>query len=145
MSSVKVNESMTRFPEVAFPGTTVENAKAAMDKWGIRHLPVVDANNKVIGIVSERDLLPQNSQMLLRDLMTTNIYQVHEEQYLANVVAEMADKKYGCAVVVNGKDEIVGIFTTIDALNLLSRMLGKHSQSKIKMLHLAWNSPDYMI
>ncbi len=144
MSRVKVNETMTHFPEVAFPGTTVEKAKAAMDKWGIRHLPIVDGN-KVVGIVSERDILPHDDKKLLRDLMNTDVYQVHQDRYLAHVVAEMADKKYGCAIVINGKDEIVGIFTTIDALNLLSRMLGKHEHSKIKMLHLAWNSPDYMI
>ncbi|OQW49177.1 MAG: hypothetical protein A4S09_03680 [Proteobacteria bacterium SG_bin7] len=144
MSSVKVNETMTRFPEVAFPGTTVEKAKAAMEKWGIRHLPVVD-KNKVIGIVSERDLIAQNNAKPLRDLMSTNVYQVHQDQYLVRVIAEMAEKKYGCAIVVDESNEIVGIFTTIDALNLLCRLLGKHDHSKIKMLHLAWNSPDYMI
>ncbi len=145
-SRMKVNESMTRFPEVAFPGTTVANAKAAMDKWKIRHLPIVDGN-KLVGIVSERDLLPHlnNGSQILRDFMVTDIYKVNQEQYLHKVVLEMAEKKYGCAVVVDGKDEIVGIFTSVDALFLLSRLLSGKDYANLRLHQINWSNADYMI
>ncbi len=146
MSSIKVSDTMTRFPEFAFPGTTVASAKAAMEKWGIRHLPILD-NNKLVGIVTERDLEPHlhERNRLLRDIMVTNIYKVHEEQYLHKVVLEMAEGKYGCAVVTNDKEDIVGIFTTIDALMLLHSLLKKTDYSTIQLHQLSWSSPNYMI
>ncbi len=137
---------MTKFPEVAFPGTTVANAKAAMEKWGIRHLPIVE-NDKLVGIVSERDLIPhlKDDKKLIRDLMITNIYKVHEEQYLQKVVLEMAENKYGCALCVNGKDEIVGVFTTTDALFWLSRILAGKDFANLRLQQLNWASANYMI
>ncbi len=42
---------------------------------------------------------------------------------LADVAAEMADHKYGCAVVMNGP-HLAGIFTTVDALRALMALAG---------------------
>lgn len=144
MSSLKVNETMTRFPEVAFPGTTVTNAIAAMEKWGIRHLPVVD-NKKVVGIVSQRDLVAQPGDQLLREIMVTTIYKVSPNAYLHDVVYEMAQKKYGCAVIINDNEEIVGIFTTVDALYLLNRLLASDRSPKTRMCQINFQNPEYML
>ncbi len=146
MSRLRISDLMKRFPEVGFPGTTVANAKAAMEKWGIRHLPIVD-NEKLVGIVSERDLLPHlnNGSQMLRDLMVTSIYKVHEDQYLHRVVFEMAENKYGCTVIVNPKEEIVGIFTAVDALYLLSKLLTKADYSSLRLHQVDWSNADYMI
>ena len=41
---------------------------------------------------------------------------------LRTVTAEMAEHKYGCAIIVE-KDEVVGVFTTVDACRALSTLL----------------------
>lgn len=144
MSSIRVNQQMTKFPEVAFPGTTIKSALAAMEKWNIRHLPVV-ADKKLVGIVSHRDLMNNaHENKIVRDVMITSIYTVTPEHPLQEVVLEMAQQKYGSAVVVNASDEIVGIFTTTDALYLLNKLLTGDRNQRFKMAQVSFCTPEYM-
>lgn len=56
-SSVSVKEVMTKDPVTISPDTALTDAAQIMfEKW-FRHLPVVDADGKVAGIISLRDLL----------------------------------------------------------------------------------------
>lgn len=50
-----VEESMTRYPVTVTPGMSVLNARRMLQRYGIRHLPVVDGN-ELVGMVSDRDL-----------------------------------------------------------------------------------------
>ena len=94
----------------------------------IRHLPVLHGA-RIVGIVSDRDL---NLIETLRDVdpkvvtvedaMTPNPYIVQPDASLDEVVATMAEKKYGCAVVVQ-HDKVVGIFTTVDACRAFAELL----------------------
>ncbi len=52
----RVDEWMTRHPEVVAPDDTTDHAAALMIHGGFRHLPVVEANS-LVGIVSIRDLM----------------------------------------------------------------------------------------
>jgi acetoin utilization protein AcuB len=44
------------------------------------------------------------------------------------VAREMADRRYGCAVVIEG-GKVVGVFTTTDALRALSELLDRRRGS----------------
>jgi acetoin utilization protein AcuB len=50
--------------------------------------------------------------------MSTEVYTVPPEKALGEVAARMVERKYGCAVVVRD-GEVIGIFTTTDALRVL--------------------------
>ena len=52
----RVDEWMTRHPEVVGPDDSTDHAAALMIHGGFRHLPVVEGN-RVVGIVSIRDLV----------------------------------------------------------------------------------------
>lgn len=52
----RVDEWMTRHPEVVSPDDSTDHAAALMIHGGFRHLPVVEGN-RVVGIVSIRDLM----------------------------------------------------------------------------------------
>ena len=52
----RVDEWMTRHPEVVSPDDSTDHAAALMIHGGFRHLPVVEGN-RVVGIVSIRDLV----------------------------------------------------------------------------------------
>jgi acetoin utilization protein AcuB len=54
--------------------------------------------------------------------MSPNPYLVSSSTPLADVIAVMHERKLGTAVVVD-EDELVGVFSVIDALALLHRML----------------------
>jgi acetoin utilization protein AcuB len=98
---------------------TLAHAAAVMQKHGVRHLPVLHGG-KLAGIVSDRDLrlleaMPDVNAALITvsDAMTASVYAVAPETSIHEVVREMAEHKYGSAVVME-HDKIVGIFTTVD-------------------------------
>ena len=62
------------------------------------------------------------SEVKVEDALSQEVYVISPDSSLADVVDEMAAKKYGSAIVEqNGK--VVGIFTVIDALQALSDLL----------------------
>jgi acetoin utilization protein AcuB len=96
-----------------------------MRAFNLRHLPVL-CGRRVVGILSQRDALfvetlrdTEPAKVPVRDAMSTDVYVVTPDAPLEEVAAEMANRKYGCAVVAEGP-RIVGIFTTVDALNALA-------------------------
>jgi acetoin utilization protein AcuB len=127
--AVRVIENfMTRSPHSIGKDQTLAVAHGLMRTYRIRHLPVLQAG-KLIGIVSQRDLYflesiagvnPETD--IVEDAMSSDTYRVKPTEPLARVVRKMAEKKMGSAVVVED-DEVVGVFTTTDALGALSRLL----------------------
>ena len=55
--SAPVKEWMTPHPDTIEPSDTTDHAASLMIHGGFRHLPVVEADGKVVGIVSIRDLV----------------------------------------------------------------------------------------
>ena len=56
--------------------------------------------------------------------MSQDVYCVTPRDRLDQVVSEMAERKYGCAVVIEDA-KVVGVFTTTDALKLLATKLAR--------------------
>jgi acetoin utilization protein AcuB len=84
---------------------------------------------KLVGIVSERDLYlietlrdVNPEDVRVEEAMTVRTYCVSPETSLEEVAGQMAEHKYGCALVLEG-DAVVGMFTTVDALRVLVHLL----------------------
>ncbi len=93
-----------------------------------RHLPVLE-HGELVGILSQRDLyfLETLGKADLEtdeidDAMTQECYAVGPDTPLERVAAEMADHRYGCAVVME-RERVIGIFTMTDALRVLAGQL----------------------
>ncbi len=56
-ADVKVDDVMTNEIMIALEDESYEECLAKMKKAGVRHLPVVDKNNNLIGMISLRDLM----------------------------------------------------------------------------------------
>ena len=103
-------------------------AHRLMKEHDLRHLPVLESG-KLVGLISERDLYYLESvagvdieRELVEEAMTQDVYCASPDTKLREVVLEMASRKYGCAVAVEG-NKPVGIFTTTDAMQLLAAYL----------------------
>ncbi len=127
---ISVEEYSTPSPIILREDDLVEKALNLMKTEKIRHFPVVNSENEISGLVSERDLLAFNqrqeyySRFKIKDAMiSTNPYIVDETATLEEVAMEMSRNRYGSAIVTNSKREIVGIFTTTDALNALIEII----------------------
>ena len=123
-----IQKYMTTSPHSIGLEQTLARAHAVMREHGIRHLPVLHGQ-KLMGLVTERDLrlvesLPDvdPTKVSVEEAMSTVVYSVGPDQPLDEVVAMMAEHKYGSAVVMqNGK--VVGIFTTVDVCRALAELL----------------------
>jgi acetoin utilization protein AcuB len=123
---------MTRSPHCIGKDQKLATASSLMRDARLRHLPVLEAG-RLVGMLSQRDIYFVETiqgvdpvEVSVEDAMTQDAYQVQPTARLHTVVAAMAKKKIGSAVVVeDGK--VVGVFTTTDALTVLSELLAHAS------------------
>lgn len=123
-----IQKYMTTAPHTVRPDLTLAAADKIMHEQGVRHLPVLNGG-QLVGLLSQRDIRLIESfkdvdaaNVQVVEAMSQDIYEVPPTAYLDEVVATMAEHKYGSAVVTqNGK--VVGIFTTVDALQALADLL----------------------
>lgn len=123
-----IQHYMTTSPHSIGVDQTLAHAHKVMREHKIRHLPVL-VGGKLVGMVTERDLHLVETlrdvdpkSVKVEDAMAATVYSVSPDAPLDEVVSEMAQNKYGSAVVLqNGK--VVGIFTTVDVCRTLAELL----------------------
>ncbi|MBZ0121734.1 MAG: CBS domain-containing protein, partial [Sandaracinaceae bacterium] len=123
-----IRKYMTTTPETVSPGTTIGEAAAVMREHHIRHLPVVDGQGLVQGMLSDRDVALLEGlegldakSMIVAVAMSKKPYTAAPDALLTEVCAGMAEHKYGsCVIVDHGK--VVGIFTAVDACRVLAEV-----------------------
>jgi len=122
--SHRIYSHMTPSPHTIGRDQPLSKARDAMQRFGIRHLPVLDGG-VLVGVLTDRDLRLLESvagvdprTTLVEEAMTPEPYVVTADALLRDVAREMTEHKYGCAVVIE-RGSVVGIFTTIDALRAL--------------------------
>src|SRR5512136_3293044 len=91
-SSLHVNKIMSTPLITVSADKTVGDAATMMVKNKVRRLPVIDAKNKVIGMVTVRDLLAVSNELneLLADLIEINREEI-VEQGMCNRCSQMSD------------------------------------------------------
>ena len=124
----EIKHFMTRSPHAIGHDQSLKLAHERMHHFGIQQLPVLDAG-VLVGVLSERDIAligaispHQVETTLVEDAMSTEPYAIEPDTDAEVVTAHMAEHKHGCAVVME-HHKVVGVFTTIDALSLLTVML----------------------
>lgn len=124
----QIHKFMTAFPHSIGRDIPLDTALSLMREYRIRHLPVQDGG-RLIGILTDRDIklaasFADEHGVRVEDVMTPDPYTASPDAPLDRVVSEMAEHKYGCAVVRQDNGKVVGIFTAVDALRVLSETLG---------------------
>lgn len=120
-----VRDWMTRRPVTVPEECPIQRAIGQMRAAEIRHLVVVDGN-RVTGIVSNRDLRrlledptrPPRLADPIRRIMTEDPVAVAPETPVTEAARLLLERKIGALPVREG-DEVIGIFTTSDALEAL--------------------------
>jgi len=140
MPTLLVGDHMTKSPHTVGRSLTLAAAHDLMRSFHIRHLPVLE-EGRLVGIVSQsdlhlietlRDVAPE--LVLVEEAMTDEPFVAAPDAPLAHVVREMAERKHGSVVVVEGH-AVVGVFTTTDALRVLLQLLGEEPAPLARPTH----------
>ena len=124
--ALTVGDLMSRDVHTANETDTLEEAHKFMRMAGVRHLPVLDEDRELVGILSDRDLLlgwSQGPSTKVSDLMSRYTKFVHPETSARDAAAMMLNAKIGCLPVLDGKKNLVGIVTETDFLLVAHRAL----------------------
>ena len=97
-------------------GSTVKNALGMMSEFHIGGIPVVDDDNKLVGIVTNRDLRFQtNLNELIDHVMTSeNLIVTHQQTDLDNASRILMEHKIEKLPVVDEENHLIGLITYKD-------------------------------
>lgn len=104
---MRVRDWMSTDPVTVTPSSQVADARRLMHENGIRHLPVVDHHDRLVGIVSDRDVRI-DEQALTRALARLTTVSV-------GVLAEAAGDERSVDMVMSASPSVVGVDETVDA------------------------------
>ena len=97
-------------------GKTVQDALRMMAEYHIGGIPVVDGENHLVGIVTNRDLrFERHMDRLVVDVMTKeNLVTTHQQTDLANAAQILQENKIEKLPVVDGDNHLIGLITYKD-------------------------------
>jgi CBS domain-containing membrane protein len=135
MPTTTVKEIMSSIVETLSVGDTLAAARRQLERGRIRHLPVVDGDERVIGLVTHRKILEawvshghpdtERPRDVAKDvpiemLMEKDVLTVAPEMPAAEAAALLETHKFGCLPVVS-KGRLVGIVTEADFVHFARR------------------------
>jgi diacylglycerol O-acyltransferase len=133
-----VAQLMTRDVVTVWAHDRLDRPWEVMQVRRIRHLPVLDDKNRLIGLVTHRDLLAASQSSLsftneaervlgwahVADVMETHLSTASPEEPAAEAGRRMVRHKIGCLLVVDEGGRLVGIVTEEDFLRWATEHMG---------------------
>ena len=122
-----IQKFMTPMPHSIGADIPIKIAYEMMKEHRIRHLPVQKAG-ALVGVLTDRDIKLASSfqgpgVLKVDDVMTPDPYVVSPETPVDQVALRMSENRYGCAIVVQDNQKVVGIFTATDGMRVLGEVL----------------------
>lgn len=128
-------DAMTAYPWTIRPDASLVDAVAIMVDRHVRHLPVVDATSRVVGMLSERDVRTAvgdparyararndvSAQDRVDDVMSRPAIAVPFDTPIGELARRFADDRIGALPVTDRFGALIGIVSYVDALRVLAR------------------------
>ena len=134
-----VSRSMTQKVITTDPEASVFDAYEKMSRNRIRHLPVIDADDRLIGIVTDRDIrsaLPYSKlkdparaaktvkDLKVKDIMTTEPKTIGPHHTIQDALVLIQELRVGALPVVDKEGKLKGILSVRDLLRAFINVLG---------------------
>ncbi|AKO94421.1 acetoin utilization AcuB family protein [Priestia filamentosa] len=146
-----VEEIMSRNLITLLPTDKIKQAVVLMNKYHVRHIPVVDKEYTLLGIVSDRDIKDAAPSIFAQDhefeefekpvhkIMTKNVIVAYPLDFVEEISFTFYENKISCLPIIR-KGKLVGLVTKTDILNTLVQLTGAHqpgSQIEVKVPNVA--------
>lgn len=153
-----VKERMSHPVITVHPEMPIQEAHRLMKKERVRRFPVVDKRGRLVGIVSEIDILHASpsdatslsiwevnyllSKIIVKNVMTQNVITISTDTPIEEAARIMADNKIGGLPVVRD-GEVVGIITETDLFKIFLELMGAREPG-IRLSALVPNVPGVL-
>ncbi len=119
----RVRDIMTREIIVGKPNDDINSIAKILISKGVDHLPIVDDENKLLGIVTSWDLAKAVAyeKKQLHEIMTSRVITAKEDEAVDTVIRRMEKHNISGLPIVNESNHIIGILTTDDISRKLVR------------------------
>lgn len=99
-------------------------AQNLLKKYNINHLPIINKENRLIGMVSDRDLLKASDPTLkISDFMTPEVLTCFEITRIQDISKIMLHERISAIPIINDSHELTGIVTKTDILRFLTKII----------------------
>ncbi len=136
-----VSETMATDLITVAPDTKLSEARVLMQDNSVRHLPVIDDEGKLLGIVTDRDMRDAQPSSLLSKVEYERIFEKVMKHTVAEIMTKdpstisvyytlqdtlmvMGKKKVGALPVVDEEGFLKGIMSTRDLLSAFVNIMG---------------------
>ncbi len=142
MPPVLVKHVMSTEVVTFFPEQGLSLAEDVMRIHKFHHLPVIDADRRLVGLVSHRDLLrgqisvltgltedqrrARQGEVRIEKLMTRDVWTVTPDTLASHAGQMLIDHAFGCLPVINAHRVLCGILTGRDFLKFAVKALEIH-------------------
>ena len=140
---MNVSRIMTRNPVFTHPEISLTDARSLMDREKVGHVPVLNKNGGLVGLITRADLLkaaPSSATCLdmyeisyllaklsVEKVMVKNVITVQDSEVVEEAARVMADQGIGCLPVMSGA-RLVGIVTDTDIFHFFINAFGARHQ-----------------
>lgn len=121
---------MSENPRTVRLDEAIDEAIAALEQVDARHLPVVDEQGELVGMLSDRDLrsalhgrdadaIARRARLRVSDLMSGGVVSVEPDTPIVEVVELLLEHRIGAVPVVDAEQHVVGVVSYVDLLRAL--------------------------
>ena len=139
-TALTVQDAMQELLILVTPEDLVSTAYQRMQGGIVRHLPIVDEAERLVGVITDRDIrratafreagamaqevIERRGIMTVSDLMTTQVITVQSGTPLADATELFLTHKFGCLPVIREDHTLLGILTVTDVLEVYINQAG---------------------
>ena len=150
-----IERRMTRNPVTATPDMSVADASALMKREKVHRLPVLNKEHRLVGIISEKDILYASpspvstlsihemayllSQLTVKKLMTHDVVTISKDTTVEEAARLMVDQDLSSLPVVEN-DKLIGIVSKSDLFKILLELFGARHYG-VRMSFLVEDKP----
>lgn len=120
-SRIKCREIMSRNVSSASRTTSLQDVAKLLKEGDIGILPIVDEQNKLIGLITDRDIVVRAvangddiKTTVVGDIMTTETFTAGPDDFAFEAVRTMGDKQVRRVPIIDGDGVLVGIVSMAD-------------------------------
>ncbi len=136
-----ISEYMTSDPITIPTNILLPEVRRILNEYQIRHLPVVDGESRLVGIVTDRDLrsaypssvitrgekglaFEQVEKSMVEDIMTRSCATLQPEATIDDALVIFDRDKVGGIPVVSEEDVVLGFFSLLDLTAAYRKLFG---------------------